>query len=178
MGAGSIHDQTFEGDDGDIRAALRQTVGQRLMDQRGPLLETEQGCLAWMNADRDDQPVGDVQRLGQNIQMAVGHGVEGAGIKSCRHALNDPPRRHPPPRRVSRLGLSIRSLLSRTARNRKGGIAHWFGAAHCSLRYMRDAPAPVERRATAQLATFRQQAQRGIHLWNLLSSVSFFTPKG
>ena len=40
-----------------------------------------------MNADCDNEFVGNVQRLHKHVQMAVRHGIEGAGIKSGRHAL-------------------------------------------------------------------------------------------
>ncbi len=85
-------------------APLRQGLGQRVADQLRPLLEGKQRRLARMDADRDDNLCGDVQRLDQNIQMSIGDRVEGPGIKSCRHT--DP-------------AVSFRRLLSRMPASRK-----------------------------------------------------------
>ena len=49
--------------------------------QRHALLEGEQRRLAGMDADRDDDPVGDRQRRLEHVEMAVGERVERAGIE-------------------------------------------------------------------------------------------------
>ncbi len=46
-----------------------------------PLLGRKQRLFAGMDADRDNQPVAEADGMPDHVEMAVGDGVEGAGIQ-------------------------------------------------------------------------------------------------
>jgi hypothetical protein len=64
------------------------------LDQRLALLEAKTAAFGYLDADRDIDMVGDRQRRLQDVEMAVGQRVEGAGIEgdawSWRCSLPDP----------------------------------------------------------------------------------------
>ena len=61
-------------------ASLPNSCFRDRLDQLAPLLEIEQRLLAGMDADRRIDDIGDRQRRLEHVEMAVGQGVEGAGI--------------------------------------------------------------------------------------------------
>jgi hypothetical protein len=57
-------------------ASLGGHGAEHLLHHRQPLLGREQRLLAGMDADRDDKLVAQGHGVPDNVQMAIGHGVE------------------------------------------------------------------------------------------------------
>ena len=61
--------------------ALAAIGRKHLADHLEPLLDRKQRLFAGMDADGDDQPVAQADGVPDHVQMAIGDGVEGAGIE-------------------------------------------------------------------------------------------------
>ena len=62
-------------------AGLGGDRAEHLPHHRQPLLGRKQRLLAGMDADRDDQPVAQADGVADHVEMAIGDGVERAGIE-------------------------------------------------------------------------------------------------
>ena len=76
MGAGRIDDEIVEGDDLDSAGGGGRKAGDRITQQRDPLVTGEQRLLAVMNPDADHDPVEQVRSPLDQVEMAEGDGVE------------------------------------------------------------------------------------------------------
>ena len=61
--------------------ALAAIGREHLPDHREALFHRKQRLLAGMDPDGDDQPVAQADGVPDHVQMAIGDGVEGAGIE-------------------------------------------------------------------------------------------------
>src|SRR5699024_2152125 len=69
-----------------------RNVGGRLLDQPATRFVVDQWGLGGVDPDRDDDFVRQVASPADDVQVPVGHGIEGSGANSyaCTHASNVP----------------------------------------------------------------------------------------
>ncbi len=77
---GKTHQQRVEGAHLDPLGIAVFEMGDLVADDLDPLVGGEQRALAVVAGDADDQPVDDPGGSADNVRMAVGDRVEGAGI--------------------------------------------------------------------------------------------------
>ena len=75
-----MHQQSVEGAHLDALGVAVVEVGDLFAHDRDPLVGREQRPLAVVAGDADDQPVDDLGRAQDDVGMAVGDRIEGAGI--------------------------------------------------------------------------------------------------
>ena len=88
------HHEIIECDALEFAAGFAQHLARGLFQHGEPLFRGEQWCLAGMHADGAHQLLGQPGRLTHHVEVAVGDGIERAGIKSgASHGVGSNPRR-------------------------------------------------------------------------------------
>ena len=75
------HDEIGKGRAGDFAARRARDRRADLLEHGEPLVGRKQRRLAGMNADREHQPVGKPHGFADDVEMAVGDGIERSGKK-------------------------------------------------------------------------------------------------
>ena len=87
---GVVGEQAVEGFDADVFAA-----GEGFADHFGALVDGEQGGLGFVAENGDDEVIDDAGGAADDVEVAVGEGVEGSGVDGDQSRLlggwhNDP----------------------------------------------------------------------------------------